>query len=205
MDAAKRRFLLSHCFVRSVLTIYSPDTSEADWRFEHGDRGRPEVDWSGLPPTAGATGLRFNLSHTDSLYALIVTADAACGVDVETTSRSTDLVSVGRRSFASSEFAEFEQLEGADRRQRFFQYWTLKESYIKAIGTGLATPLRDFWFHLQHSDIEVTFAESLKDDPSRWTFGLHSPSANHQLAWALETEPDRPPPGVRFRWYSSSV
>ncbi len=201
MATAQRRFLLSHSFVRLILSRYFPTLSESEWEFEFGPHGRPELARELVQQHRELKGLRFSLSHTDSLYALLVARDIDCGVDVETTTRSTDLVGVGKRSFAPSEFTSFQQLSGDSQRQRFFEYWTLKESYIKAIGTGLATPLRNFWFdlgdsaklgieadHLANGDmISVAFAPVHDDDPDRWTFGLQRPTPEHQLAWAIAT------------------
>ncbi len=176
--------------------------------FEFGPHGRPELANDLLQTHQELVGLRFSLSHTDSLYALLVARDIDCGVDVETTTRTTDLLGVGKRSFAPSEFAIFEQLDGEDQRRRFFEYWTLKESYIKAIGTGLVTPLRNFWFDLKPGEegqgesarqIAVSFAEIHDDDPGRWTFGLHRPTPEHQLAWAVSTPSAELAPGEALR------
>ncbi len=185
--------------MRRVLSSYVPTLTESEWEFEFGPHGRPELARELVREHEELKGLRFSLSHTDSLYALLMARDIDCGVDVETTTRSTDLVGVGRRSFTPSEFAIFEQLSGETQRRRFFEYWTLKESYIKAIGTGLATPLRNFWFDLpedprslgtasdDRNPISVAFAQNHDDTPGRWAFGLHQPTADHQLAWAVST------------------
>ena len=199
--------------MRKVLSSYFPKLSEPEWVFEFGPHGRPELATELVRRHRELEGLRFSLSHTDSLYALLVARDIDCGVDVETTTRNTDLVGVGKRSFASSEFALFEQLDGQDQRRRFFEYWTLKESYIKAIGTGLVTPLRNFWFDLpddptslstvtdEHdgATISVTFDEVHDDASYRWSFGLHQPTPDHQLAWAVSSANGEPAPGEALR------
>lgn len=205
VDSARERFVLSHCFVRQVLTRHVPRLAEPDWHFDLGQRGRPEIAATLQESMPETLGLRFNLSHADGLFALVVTRNYDCGVDVESIDRSTDLVGVGKRSFASPEFALFSALSGAEQRRQFFVYWTLKESYIKAIGTGLATPLRDFWFDTTGLEIAISFAPQLDDVPERWQFGLHSPTAQHQLAWAIGANTQGAFPTVQFHRFTKDV
>ena len=55
------------------------------------------------------------------------------------------------RYFSPTEVAALGALPEAARPDRFFDYWTLKESYIKARGLGLQLPLDQFSFHLPAS------------------------------------------------------
>ncbi len=90
----------------------------------------------------------FNIAHTDGLVICGVGGDAheLVGIDVERLDRQTD-AALAERYFSPP---EIEYLHGkADeqgRQDAFLRIWTLKESFIKAIGTGLQTPLADFAF-----------------------------------------------------------
>ena len=57
------------------------------------------------------------------------------------------------------------------QQQRFFDYWTLKESYIKARGEGLAIPLSKFSFVFAGNKLtEFRVETDLQDDADCWQF-----------------------------------
>jgi 4'-phosphopantetheinyl transferase len=56
----------------------------------------------------------------------------------------------------------------------FFDFWTLKEAYIKARGMGLSIPLDGFSFLLSDNDRpRITFHDGCPDQPERWDFVLY--------------------------------
>ncbi len=187
-------FLVAHALVRHSLSRYA-NVPPGAWRFAVGKYGRPEI--SG----ADAKGLRFNLSHARGLAAVLINRGIDCGIDVEPRHRDVDTLAVSKRVFADAERADMLTLPTSEQRARFFEYWTLKESYIKARGMGLALPLAHFAFTIGNP-ITVGFDASMEDDPSLWQFELHSPTSDHQLAWAARRGhgPER---RVRMRWVDS--
>jgi 4'-phosphopantetheinyl transferase len=138
----RRAFVMTRALVRTTLSRYA-SIAAADWRFIANVHGRPEI----LDRPPGVPDLRFNLSHTDGLIACAVTVGRDIGVDVEHTGRHLTH-DVAARHFAPSEVAALNALSAGDQQKVFFDYWTLKESYIKARGFGLALPLSDFAFKL---------------------------------------------------------
>ena len=52
--------------------------------------------------------------------------------------------------FSGKELADLLELSKEEQRERFFDLWALKESYIKATGKGLATSLRSFSFEFSN-------------------------------------------------------
>jgi 4'-phosphopantetheinyl transferase len=65
-------------------------------------------------------------------------------VDVEEVRPVAERDSIVARFFSARERAALASLPGPLRSDAFFRTWTCKEAYIKAIGTGLATPLDGF-------------------------------------------------------------
>lgn len=130
----RHSFLIGHALVRAALSAYT-DVHPADWRFERNQFGRPE------PVIRGARPLRFNLSGTTGLVACVITRRTDAGIDVEDTTRIDDLMPIARHAFAPGEVAELDALPGHAQRRRFFELWTMKEAWLKAMGTGLSAGL----------------------------------------------------------------
>jgi 4'-phosphopantetheinyl transferase len=190
----RHEYLVTRALVRAVLSIYAPVAPRA-WQFVRNRYGRPEIAGpDGAPP------LRFNLSNTRGLIACLVTLEREVGVDVEDTTRKGETVGVADRFFSPSEAAALRALPASRQRDRFFDYWTLKEAYIKARGMGLAIPLDHFSFRLDDpSGIRITFEPALSDDPERWQFCLWSPTERHRMAAALHRRRGEGPLAVEMR------
>jgi MbtH protein len=73
-------------------------------------------------------------------------------VDVERIRPLDDLDNLARHNFAASEVAELDTLTGEGRLTGFFNCWTRKEAYVKAIGDGLSCPLDSFEVTLAPGD-----------------------------------------------------
>ena len=109
--------------------------------------------------------LRFNLSHTDGLIACAVTIGREVGVDVEHIQRRLTH-DVAGRFFAPREVDDLKALPEDEQQRVFFDYWTLKEAYIKARGFGLALPLGDFAFTLAPpAPPQIAFEPALRRRP----------------------------------------
>jgi 4'-phosphopantetheinyl transferase len=180
----RRLFLAARVLVRTVLSRYAA-VDPADWRFDAGSHGRPHI----AGPALGlAEGLHFNLSHAPGLVACAVSAaHPATGVDVERLDRARDPLALADRYFAPSEVEALRACPAADRALLFFTFWTLKESYIKARGLGLALPLDGFAFALRDGAVSVHFEEEMGDDAARWRFALFEAGPDHLLALGVDT------------------
>ena len=143
--------LITRAFIRDLLSQYA-DIQPGNWRFEKGEKDKPEICNPPLP-------LRFNISHTKNLIICAVMLNDDIGCDVENTTRNNDVLAIADRFFSPSESAELFSLPLEQQRSRFFDYWTLKESYIKAWGLGLAIPLKDFSFNLDNKTVSPLTSE----------------------------------------------
>lgn len=176
----RRQFLMTRALVRTTLSRYA-DVSPASWRFIANEYGRPDV----LDRPPGVADLRFNLSHTDGLIACAVTVGREVGIDVENITRKVTHDIPGR-FFAPREVADLRALPEAEQQKVFFDFWTLKEAYIKARGMGLALPLADFAFRLRPpAPPTIAFEPTLDDDPATWQFFQSRPTPEHRLGLAV--------------------
>ena len=81
----------------------------------------------------------FNFSHSGDISVCAV-SDNEVGVDVEKIRVVNFLIS--ERFFTAQENNAI--MSSKDIKKEFFNYWTLKESYLKYLGTGLNKPLNSF-------------------------------------------------------------
>jgi len=176
----RQEALVTRGLVRTCLSQYT-GVDPQDWRFETGRHGRPEI-----ASPAAWRHLRFNLSHTRGRVVCLVAWRIDVGVDVEAIDRGGRLLDIARRYFSISEADALLGLPASERLSRFFDYWTLKESYIKARGMGLAIPLGRFSFSIDSGTrVAIRFAPELEDEPEAWQFRLLDLPPRHRVAVAL--------------------
>jgi len=178
----RQRYLVTRALVRTVLSRYEPVAPEA-WTFTNNPYGRPQIANTGL----GDAGLTFNVSHTRGLIVLGVTRQRALGVDVENVLEREVSIEIADRFFAPAEVTALAAVAPDRQKDRFFEYWTFKESYIKARGMGLSLPLDKFSFHYPHANaVRIVIDDELADDPARWQFWQFRPSSQHLVAVCAE-------------------
>lgn len=171
-------FRLSHALVRYVLSQYA-SLQPAEWRFKKNEHGKPYI------VNQGFEHLQFSLSHTDGYAAMAVSSAYEIGCDVEKRRDNVRAADIAHRFFSESEVEELLSNDEELQHFRFFDYWSLKESYIKAKGKGLAIPLGDFSFDLQSRPITFSALPSLELDTSQWYFELFEVGVEHAAAVAV--------------------
>lgn len=184
----RKRYLVTRAMVRTVLSHYAP-VAPADWLFGANAYGRPHI----ANATALAEGLSFNISHTRGLIALAVGRGRELGVDVENVAAREVSLGVAQHFFSPQEVAELESVAPGRRQDRFFEYWTFKEAYIKARGMGLSLPLDKFSFRFPHEGaVQLAIDAGMGDDAGRWQFWQYRPGGEHLLALCAERRGGRP-------------
>jgi len=179
----RHQFLITRALIRTSLSNYY-QVDPSHWQFGKNEFGKPEISHPDktLP-------VRFNISHTDGLIMCGIAKDHDIGVDVEDRQRSTRTALDSLSSyFSQQEIEDLEKLPPDQQRQRFFDYWTLKESYIKARGAGLSIPLHKFSFRFQANDLsEFSIHPDLDDDAGNWQFWRIPMAERYQVAVAVNS------------------
>ncbi len=182
------RYLVTRALVRTVLSRYVL-IDPREWVFSTNAYGRPEIANAQVREEC----LSFNISHTHSLIVLGVTRRRALGVDVENFRTRDVSIDIAERFFAPTEVTALSGVPPHQQQYRFFEYWTFKESYIKARGMGLSLPLDKFSFHYPHDRaVQITIDPELADDAARWQFWQFQPRPEYLVAVCAERVGDQP-------------
>jgi len=88
------------------------------------------------------------------------------GIDVESVRPLSKMMRIAARFFSEKERSYLETKPEHQRLEAFFDLWTLKESYIKAVGTGLSRPLKSF--SVVPTDDDSATLESERDEAFRF-------------------------------------
>jgi 4'-phosphopantetheinyl transferase len=133
----RRRFVIARGCLRLLLAAYL-GTDAREVSFAYSAEGKPA-----LAPQH-ESDLRFNVSHSGEIAAFAFATARDIGVDVEMIRYDVDIDEIRQRFFSTAEQEALAGLEGNQKSQGFFNCWTRKEAYVKAVGTGLSLPLQDF-------------------------------------------------------------
>jgi 4'-phosphopantetheinyl transferase len=90
------------------------------------------------PALTGGSPLRFSLTHAGDRAALAVAWEREVGLDLEPIDQDLDLPPLMAVACTAAESARLETLPAAERVASFLTLWTLKEAYLKALGSGLS-------------------------------------------------------------------
>lgn len=154
--SGREQGLLVRGYLRGLLSLYLVHKTSCEsiilpqqWQFEYGEKGKPRLS----DQLKAQTGISFNISHSGEHLVVAITHDSAepetmLGVDIERHRDKTNCLAILKNYFTEYEREALLALPEKEQRGRFFDLWALKESYIKAVGLGLALPLKSFGFDL---------------------------------------------------------
>ena len=178
----RREFIAAHALLRFMLSSCLNWPAHL-WRFTSDVDGKPRIFSHN-----GSHERPFSLSHTRGLVAAAVATRGVVGVDVERIDPRKADFAMAEEYFAPAEVQLLRAVPVSERNLCFFRLWTLKEAYLKAIGTGLGTPLKLFAFAFD--PIRITFEPGTPDHPAAWQFAILPATDKHVLSVAAGHHPD---------------
>lgn len=179
-EADRDRFVASHAALRRILAAYL-GAAPASLAFGAGMHGKPFLD----APAHGRS-LRFSLSHSGDLALVAVSRGREVGVDVERVRPRGDLGGFVARYLSPREREAFARIPSADRRRAFFEFWTLKEAYLKACGDGLVRALDAFDVTVGEAPSRLVAVRDRPGDAARWALQRVEAGENFAAALAVE-------------------
>jgi 4'-phosphopantetheinyl transferase len=177
----RKHFIIARGFLRTILASYV-DIEPSRLQFCYGSYGKPV-----LAETFAKDKLRFNLSHSQGLALYAITREREIGVDIEYVRPIPEAEQIAERFFSARENAVFRALPPSHKPKAFFNCWTRKEAYVKAIGDGLAWPLNQIEVSLapeQPARLLSIASDSLSAE--RWELQELTPAYSYVAALAVE-------------------
>jgi len=133
----QRRFLISHAALRHILSQYT-GIEPQHIQYQITSYGKPHLR------NKTEFDIQFNLSHSHERAVVAICQNQPIGIDIEYIRSTADIASLAKQNFSTNEYQQFAKLPVTDSLLGFFNTWTRKEAYIKAIGEGLSHPLHTF-------------------------------------------------------------
>lgn len=179
----RQHFIIRRAVLRQLLAAVLATKSQAI-RLEFGAHGKPFVAGQ-----IGACRLQFSCSHSADWALIALTRGSELGVDLEQHRSMPDAEDLAKNFFSCAEINELAGLPSELKTAGFFNGWTRKEAFVKAIGLGLSCPLNGFSVSLAPNQpaalLEVTNnAEALK----RWELISLNVAPNYSAALVFENQ-----------------
>lgn len=138
---------------------------------EYGISQEISIAPGGKPFFQNRKDLFFNISHTEGMVVCVLD-NAEVGIDVEKISSNDEPTEALMRKICTTQEVEF--INAAKVRclekRAFFQLWTLKESFVKAIGEGLSYPFKDISFQREELEKLMFSGKKITGSVDGWYF-----------------------------------
>ncbi len=164
----KIRTLIGEILIRTII-VERLNISNKYIRFNKNQYGKPCLE--------GYPNFNFNISHSGE-YVICAIDDNPIGVDVEEM-KPIECEEIAKNFFTAKEFNYIVNQDLKFQLDRFYEMWTLKESYIKCCGQGLSIPLKSFSIEVcQYENIKVIINNEYKEH----TFKLFDIELGYKVA-----------------------
>lgn len=157
----RMRSAVGKILIRKLLAQYM-NISEETVVISKGRYGKPYID--------NEVSIQFNISHSGKMVLAAVSREIIVGIDIEKISQLPEYISLAEHYFTVN---EWKNIAAADSIELFYDYWTAKEAYVKAVGMGLSKDFRSFWIIgssvIDNSAQQIPWTGQEIEVPALWT------------------------------------
>ena len=176
-----RRFIVGRARLRQLLAArlgVRPESVE----LAYGARGKPALANPGRD-----SDLRFSLSRRDDIAVYALSFGREVGIDVEAVRMIRDADAIAARWFSRGEHDAYQALDQREKPLGFFNCWTRKEAFVKALGDGLSYGLDRFEVSLSPGEpAKLLRVEHTPGADCGWSLDSFSPAAGYVAAIAAQ-------------------
>lgn len=158
-DAVRRNYMVTQGMLRLLLANYL-GIAVGEVEMGRHDKGKPFCK--------NDPSLFFNVSNSGGLCVFAFSRENEVGIDLEKLRPLDDLDEMITKNFTAKEQAYIRK-PGEDALWRFFFFWTIKESYLKAIGEGMRIEPQKLEFSIQQDRIRLLEVNGFTDYDA-WKF-----------------------------------
>lgn len=179
----RAHYVVARGLLRALLGRYL-GVHPAAVRFAYDAHGKPALD-------GGASAdLAFNVSHSGGLALCGISRVGPLGVDIETWRFTSNRDGIAARYFAQGEVRRLQALPATERMAAFFDCWTRKEAFVKAIGHGLGHPLDRFEVSFEPGvPARLLDVDGDADEAAHWTLEALPHVPGYSAALAVRRRP----------------
>ena len=180
-DRDRRRFIVARARLRQLLALRLMTRPEAV-ELVYGGHGKPA-----LAQRSDDTDWRFNVSHCDEMAVYAFSQGREVGIDIEAIREVHDADAIASHFFSRCEQETYLALDPGEKMLGFFNCWTRKEAFLKALGHGLSQPLDCFDVSLTPGEpARILRVKSTPGCDSGWCLDSFSPSPGFVAAVVAE-------------------
>lgn len=138
------------------------------------------------PILADEQKIQFNLSHSRDLAIIAISKNHPIGIDIEYMQKKDILCDLAQRFFSPQEYAEYLSLPDAQKTAGFYNCWTRKEAFVKALGIGITCPLKSFTVNMDPTkSAKVLLTDNNQGKTDQWKLFGFNPTTDYcaAVAW----------------------
>lgn len=174
-------FILRRFVMRVILAKYL-NIRPNEICYSYTENGKPYLTNTSIP-----MHFNFNLSSSNNMIALLISKKSNVGVDIEYMDKQFPFYDVIKTVCSEQEQAVLAQMPRLIQFRKFWQLWTAKEAYLKAIGIGLMLEPK----HIQFSAASISqFSKNLelcKKSKVEWKFKSLLLNSNFMMTATMQT------------------